>query len=271
MKSFIHEMLPKDGIERQEILEPITPDHPSIFIRKKKEQEYFEAQFALELVGVTKSRTNLEAKGKHEETNKPDTTRYRKSLISGISSHQGLQLIYTMGKGDHGNSQFTWKVVGLSRGLSFEEVTVSARQLFQNLNVLLKAVKNDYSFMPVNPGGLNNDETTDKWIGTIRPAGIEIATSDSLPVGFRSDYSIGVNRRVIVAPHDDKSAAETFDTVIAGAFGCPSNVRVMLSVTHFVLSERDLKSIASAMKWLKNQEGKQIKFNDLMKEGIEDE
>lgn len=265
------ETLPKDGIERQEVLEPETPEHPSIYVRKKKEKEYFEAQFALELVGVTKSRTNLEATGKWEETNKPDTARYRKSLIAGLLSNQGLQFIYSGGKDDYGNPHFNWKVVGLSRGLSFEEVTASARQLFQNLNVTLKAVRNDYSFMPVIRRGLNNDETTDEWIGTIRPAGIEIAASVSLPVGFRSDHSRGENRRVIVVPHDDKSAAETFDAVAAGAFGCPSNVKVMLSATHFMLSESDLTSIASALKWLKNQEVKQIRFHDSVEEGVEDE
>lgn len=250
---------------------PEHPEQPIIRVRERRERACFEAQFALELVGVTKNRTNLEATDKREETNKPDTTRYRKSLIAGLSSNQGLQFIYAGGKDDHGNPHFNWKVLGLSKGLSFEEVTASARQLFQNLNVTLKAVRNDYSFTPVIRGDLSNDETTDEWIGTIRPAGIEIAASDSLPIGFRSDHRRGENRRVIVVPHDDKCASEAFDAVTAGAFGCPSSVRVMLSVTHFMLSESDLKSIALALKWLKNQEVKQIRFHDSVEEGVEDE
>lgn len=271
MKSFICENMPKDGFERQEILEPITPDHPAIFIRKKKEKEYFEAEFALELVGVTKDRSNPEATDKRADINKPDTARYRKSLITSLLSNQGLQLIYTGGKDEYGGPCFDWRVVGLSRGLSVEDTTATAKQLFQNLNVTLKAVRNDYSFLPVISGSLNNNETADVWIGTIRPAGIEIAVSDELPVGFRREHVEGEKRGVIVVPHDDKGAADTFDAVAAGAFGCPSNVRVMLAAAPFMLSESDLKSIASALKWLKKQEVKQIKFHDFVEEGVEDE
>ncbi len=255
----------------QTFIRPEHPEQPIILVRERRERACFEAQFALELVGVTKSRTNLEAAGKQEETNKPDTTKYRKALITGLSPNQSLQFIYTGGKGEQGNPHFNWKVVGLSRGLSFEEVTASARRLFQNLNVTLKAVRNDYSFMPIIREGLSNDETADAWIGTIRPMGIEIVVSNSLPVGFMSDNSVRNNRRVIVVPHDDKSAAENFDAVAAGAFGCPSDVKVMLSVTHFILSESDIESIALALKWVKNGEIKQIKFHDFVKEGIEDE
>lgn len=265
------ETLPNDGIERQEVLEPESPDYPSVYVRKKKEKEYFEAQFAMELVGVTKDRLNLEIAGKREDTNKPDTGRYRKSLITGLSSKQGLQLIYSAGKDAYGNPAFNWKVAGLSRGLSFDEVTASARQLFQNLNVTLKAVKNDYAFAPVIRDDLNRDETEDGWIGTIRPAGIEIAASDELTVGFRREDVKGEKRRVIVVPHDDKGAAETFDAVAYGAFGCPANVQVMLSITTNTLSESDIEIIASSLKWLKRQEVKQIRFNDFVEEGVEDE
>ncbi len=271
MKSFICENMPKDDLERQEILEPITPDHPAIFIRKKKEKEYFEAEFALELVGVTKDRSNPEATDKRANINKPDTARYRKSLITSLLSNQGLRFIYTGGKDEYGGPCFDWKVVGLSSGLSVEDTTASAKQLFQNLNVTLKAVRNDYSFVPVISGALNNNETADVWIGTIRPAGIEIAVSDEHPVGFGREHAEGEKRGVIVVPHDDKGAADTFDAVAAGAFGCPSNVRVMLAVAPFMLSESDLKSIASALKWLKKQEVKQIKFHDFVEEGVEDE
>jgi hypothetical protein len=263
--------MPKDGFERQEILEPITPDHPAIFIRKKKEKEYFEAEFALELVGVTKDRSNPEATDKRADINKPDTARYRKSLITSLLSNQGLQFIYTGGKDEYGGPCFDWRVVGLSRGLSVEDTTATAKQLFQNLNVTLKAVRNDYSFVPIISGSLNNNETADVWIGTIRPAGIEIAVSDELPVGFRREHVEGEKRGVIVVPHDDKGAADTFDAVAAGAFGCPSNVRVILAVAPFMLSESDLKSVASALKWLKKQEVKQVKFHDFVEEGVEDE
>ena len=249
---------------------PEHPDHPIICVRERREKACFEACFAVELVGVTKDRNKLENTGKWEDTNRPDTARYRKSLISGLSSKQGLQLIYSAGKDDYGNPAFNWEVAGVSRGLSVEEVTASARQLFQNLNVTLKAVRNDYAFEPVVQG-LNRDETADEWIGTIRPAGVTIAVSDELPVGFRREDVKGVKRGVIIVPHDDKGAAETFDAVAYGAFGCPSDVRVMLSITTLTLSEGDLKSIALALKWLKKEEIKQIKFYDFVEEGIEDE
>jgi len=47
MKTFSLETLSKDGIERLDVLEPEAPDHPSVYVRKKKEKEYFEAQFAM--------------------------------------------------------------------------------------------------------------------------------------------------------------------------------------------------------------------------------
>ena len=140
--------------------------------------------------------------------------------------NQGLQFIYTGGKDDYGSPCFDWKVVGLSRGSSVEDTTASAKQLFRNLNVTLKAERNDYTFEPVISGALNNNEMAGAWIATIRPAGIEIAVSAELPVGFRRESVEDENRGVIVVPHDDKGAAATFDAVAAGAFGCPSNVRV---------------------------------------------
>jgi hypothetical protein len=190
MKSFSLERLPKDGIERQEILSPETPEHPSIYVRKKKEQEYFEAEFGLELVGVTRDRSNIEIIGRLDEQKQADATRYRKSLVFGLSSNQGLQIVYAGGKDDYGSPCFNWKMVGISRGSSVEEVTRSARRLFQNLNVTLKAVRNDYVFVPAI-GGFAKNGAADKWIGTVRPAGIEIVAAERLPAGFRNNHGYG--------------------------------------------------------------------------------
>jgi len=273
MESFSLEHLKNDGIERQVILDPETSEQPLIRIQKEKERAYFEAEFVLELAGVTKTNIKFEGASKQDETTRTDAMRYRKSLVTVLSSEQSLKFVYNSRKDEHGNPYINWRIVGVSKGSSLEDAALSAKQLFRNLNVILKAVRNDYFFAPIIVAErLSKPENGDAWIGMIRPLGIEIKASTPIPVGFTTERNLQKNKRgVIIVPYDDKNVVENFDAVIAGTFGCPSEARVIISMRHFIPSESDLQSIATALKWLKNGEVKQIRFHDSVEEGIDDD
>lgn len=272
MESFSFENLTNDGTERQVILDPETPEQPLIHIHKEKERAYYEAEFALELAGVTKTEIKFEA-AKQDETTKANTGRYQKSLLTALSSEQSLKFLYSGGKDEHGNSCLNWRIVGVSKGPSLEDAALSAKQLFQNINVILKAVRNDYLFAPIiAPERLSKPETADDWVGMVRPMGIEIKASNPFPVGFTAEDTFQKYKKgVIIVPYDGKKEVENFDAVTAGVFGCPSPVRVIISVVHFMLSENNLQSIATALRWLKNGKVKEVRFHDSVKEGIDDE
>jgi hypothetical protein len=272
MESFSLENLESDGIERQVILDPDTPEQPLISIQKKKERAYFEAEFALELAGVTKTKIKFEPVGKQDEKTKVDAVKFRQSLVRVPFSGQGLRFVYSGGNDEHGNPSLDWRIIGVSKGLSVEDAALSARQLFQNLNVILKALRNDYFFVPIiAPERFGELESGNVWIGKIKPLGIEIKAPNPSPLGFITENnSQKAQRSVIIVPYDDKGAAEKFDAVTAGIFGCPSDVRVIISVANFMLSKNELQHVATALKWLKNGEVKQVRY-DSVEERIDDD
>lgn len=266
------ERLPVEGPIWEEFIEPETPDQPLIRIEKQRESGPFQAGFMLELEGVTRKTSLLEAVKSEDERCHLDTAKCRDSLIAGLSRNQSLDFIYKGGKDDHGNSVFSWSIVGRSKGDSISDVVVDMKKLWQNMNVGLKAIKDDYSFLPVvKAESLRSNVFQEGWIGTVRPIGIEINGHGPLPIGFLAkDENGAAKARVIIAPPNDSYVTRSFDAPTTGATGCPSDVSLVISVTPITLSESHLRKVAAALKWLTGGEEKRIKFYAFDHEGIED-
>ncbi|MFH1025702.1 MAG: type IV secretion system DNA-binding domain-containing protein, partial [Nitrospirota bacterium] len=271
MKAKAHEILPSES-HQERFIEPETPEHPLIRLRKI-ETDCFQAEFALELEGVSRKKTPQETGKKEDEKNDSDASRYWNTLVTVLSEGQGLEFVYHGGKDAQGKPSFDWRINGSSRGESSSTAAASAKRLFQNMNVVLKAIRNDYSFLPVINAELLDRKTGEEgWKGVIRPMGIEINAGYPLPMGFVNNVSAYADRSsVIITAHDSKAGQASLDAVAVGAVGCPSEVRLIVSARPFALTEKGMRRIASAMKWLRNGEVKQINFHPSVDEGIEDE
>jgi hypothetical protein len=266
------ERFPTDIQIWEEFIEPVTPEQPLIRIEQQRESGPFQAGFMLELEGVTRKTSFSEAGKTEEERCHFDAAKCRDSLITGLSRNQSLDFIYKGGKDDHGNPTFSWRIVGKTKGDSFSDVVLDTKQLWQNMNLCLKAIRNDYSFTPVvKAESLQSNMIQKGWIGTVMPIGIEINGHGSLPIGFLQKNENGADKaRVIIAPLNDSYVTRSFDAPATWAVGCPSDVSLVISVTSIVLSESNLKKIAGALKWFTGGEGKKIKFYAFDHEGIED-
>ncbi len=273
MESFKLENLQEAGSEWQKIIEPETPEQPLMRVRARKEMSDFEAEFALKLTGVTKDKTNRETPNKQEELYNICSSKYLREIIPCLAANQNLKFVYNAGKDAQGNPFFNWRVIGYSKGLTCEDALMTAKQLWQNLNVILKAVRNDYSFEPViSAESLGDSEVIDGWTGTIRPIGIEINPADPFPVGFvkRSDLQKS-NERVIIVPETENKNCQQIDAVLKGSLVNPHEISVNISITPFKLKEDEVKKISNALNWLQNGEKKKISYFRDNINGIEDE
>lgn len=253
-------------------IQPETADQPLIRVFEEKESEVFKAMFAIELVGVTKNKyTKKDAEGlKEEDVSARD--RYRSTLIAGMSIDQSIDCIYTAGKDDKGTVHFNWKVIGSSQGESPEEAVYTAQKLWQSINVIFGFTEKDYQFAPVKDQRKLYDAMPDNyWVGTIKPVGITVNVSNNKPMGFLMDTEVATRESsVIIVPREDEQKIRNFDAVVIGAAGCPAPIRVILSIRPLVLTKDELMKIEAALKWLRSNNRKQIKYHEEIKEGTED-
>ncbi len=270
MEPFKLENLQEAGSEWQKIIEPETPEQPLIRVLKKKEMTSFEAAFALELAGVTRKKEgDQQPSDKSEANNTGNVDKNHNFLLSGISSGQRVDFIYSSNK--ERILQFRLKIVGYSKGETSEESVNKALSLWQNLSVMLGTL-NDYCFVPVTETDkLTDEDISAKWIGVVRPLGIAVNADSHLPVGFRQNILDQKISGVVVVPFDDSKKNHTFDVVVNGSAGCPGEVKVRISIIPFGLSGAEIKKIALAVKWLREGEKKQINYYHDIGEGVEDE
>lgn len=248
----------------EKLVKPETPEEPLYRIIKNKESGYFEAVFALSLEGVANTR-HKESKNKNDdEVNLGDQEKNGNFLLSCLTERQALEFVYSAGRDETGNPLFHWKIFGTASGETLADTVTDAKQLWQNLKVVMETSKRGYYFNPVQSYEmLLRDEKGEGWIGVINTVGIEVNTEKTRQVGFRNINlsEDGKVSSVIVPPFSEKTTGEHhFDTVTAVMQGLSGDIELSISFIPFVLNEKDVQTIASALKWLKNGTKKQISY-----------
>lgn len=132
------------------IVQPETPEQPLIVVSKNVERGCNQTVFALELSGIGRRDRSLKEKTIEDESRKAQQEQYKRMLLSGLSTGQTLDFEYTGGKRANGKTFFDWTIKGRTVGESADAAVVSARRLWQNLNVIAGMLKHEYAFKPVN-------------------------------------------------------------------------------------------------------------------------
>ncbi|MEW6418369.1 MAG: type IV secretion system DNA-binding domain-containing protein [Nitrospirota bacterium] len=258
--------------KHETLTKPESTEHPLILVQKEKDAEYFKAIFALELAGVIRKDNYPKPNDKLEEREDGQKAGIYNLLLSGVTSNQRIDFIYKSVKSDKKDNVFNLKIKFSSNEKTSEKAITSAQKLWQNLSVILEAISNEYCFVPVREAGkLTGDEISDYYIANVRPLGIVVNTDIHKPIGFKRSESIPASSSVLVAPYNEINKIPAFDSVIIGSAGCPADVRVLISLKPFAISKSEIEMIASALKWLKNGEKKEISYHQFTDEGIEDE
>jgi len=272
MNQFKFDLPYKEKPAGENFIRPEHPEQPLIHVRENRESGCFEAVFAFELAGVTRREYPHEKSCELDDKPKAIVEQYRSSLLSAISIGQRIDIVYSCGRSKQDNINFDLKIIGHSKGETSDKATKTACQLRENLNVILGTVKNNYCFTPINEiKKLKKEEIEERWLGVVRPVGVAVNTDGHTPVGFLRQRSRERNiQKVIVVPHNKNKGVNALDSVSAASIGRPSEVKVLLSITPFKLSEDELQNVASALKWLRNGEPKQISYHQEIKGGIED-
>lgn len=256
----------------EKLIQPETPEQPLIRVFKNIEKEHYEADFALELAGIGRRTKNKEDGKKEEEKQEGSQERYKKLFLAALSANQSLDFIYSGGKSKHGKTYFKWTIKGHSKGATSEDAIESARQLWQNLNVITGTLRNEYAFAPVIENSkLLDDRIEDGWVGKINRVGVAITADTYKPMGFhRHQDEIKSKGSVIVVPEKGVIPTISFDSLALGAAGCASEVRLRLSISQVCLTEDQIRNVASALRWLRNGEAKQICSHEEIREGTND-
>ena len=249
-----------------------TPDQPLIRVCRNIEKENFEAVFALELSGIGRRIRSREEKNKEGERQEGQQERFKRLLLTGLSNGQTLDFEYAGGKSRQGKPYFRWMIKGRSEGASSDEAADSARRLWQNLNVIVGTLKNEYVFSPVADEAKLIDQAAQAGhVGIIKRAGVAINGGSYVPMGFLRQPQADRRRgSVILAPEKGANLASSFDSLALGAAGCAAEVKLTLSISQVRLDEEDLRLVANALSWLRNGETKQISFHREIKEGSND-
>uniref|UniRef100_A0A7C3WWS5 DUF87 domain-containing protein n=1 Tax=Dictyoglomus turgidum TaxID=513050 RepID=A0A7C3WWS5_9BACT len=258
--------------EIENFVRPEDPEKPIILLKFESKYSYFEARFALELAGVIRNENYQKNVGNSNEKDNIRKGKIYNSLLSVITSNQGIDFIYNSVKSEQKEIIFTFNIEGISRGKTSEEATSSAYTLWQDLNVILGLIDNDYCFATIKgTEKFQKVDISDGWLGTIKPLGIAVNLSRDNPIGFKRNNPELSCSCVIVTPYNENNNWSPFDSVVIGSASCPSDIRVVVSIRPFMLSEDEIENIALALKWLRNGEKKQISYYPYTKEGIEDE
>ncbi len=250
----------------ERLITPKCPEQPLIRLIENKDIGCYEATFGVKLIGVSYT-------GKRDE--KPDNRAYemkvaKNCLIDGLSNDQRIDFIYSGGRKRQGDLHFDWKIMGSSKGETPEDATRRANNFWQNLNVMLGTLKNDYCFAPLQRAEvLSDNKTEERWAGEIKPEGITVRAGES--IGFlkqeeKSDKKGGI----IITPFNEDKEQKFFRSVTAGAVGCPTKVKLVLSMSPLTLQKEELQRIAAALKWLRNGHANAISYHNWLKERAED-
>ena len=260
------EFLHKNQEAWEEVLKPNSQDQPLIRLWEDLESGKFEAVFAYELEGVTREVRNQAAK---EQDTAADL--YGSYLISGLSSGQGLDFVYGCGRDTRGNENFSLRIMGCSSDSTPEGAMRRTHDLRQNLKVALGNIERDYRFIPIAKHRSPEETAYENiWICTVQSLGFAVDAGGRKQIGFKRQDKPDTRSMVIIAPQAGDRGKGVLDTSITGAFKCPALVKIVLSVTHFTLSNDDLLKVAAAAEWLQDSETKRIRFRQDIKGDIED-
>jgi len=263
----------KNRTSWERISTPDAPDGPAIRIRKNIEKSCFEADFAIDLLGIVKDREKTDFGGNGQESVSVDKDQLRSSLLTSLNVGQEIAFVYRSQRDEQGHSRFTWRLRGRSNGSTSEEAEHAAKVLWRNLNIITGSMSREYRFVPVADSVLLCAEDTKReWIGTVRPVGVAIDAGRQAPIGFTNSASLGEERTsVIVTPYAEKRGDKSIDTIISAALCCHDGIEVVCAITPIAMSSGDQKKVADALKWLNNGESKRITYTNLNNEGMEDE
>lgn len=254
----------------ERFISPESNEMPLIKVRKNETEEVFNAVFALELSGVRRpEKEDAEKNGERKEVND-----YCRNLImAGISADQSIDLIYSGGKDEDGRKYFNTKIIGSSRGEGYASVIESAKMLWMNVNVALGRISKTYEFTPVSEReGLSEEKMDEGWFAVLKPIGVAVGADTKRPMGFLSpEESLEGKSTVIVAPRGANSLSKNLDIIPIGFSSCESEVKLILSFSKFELTELQLRSLASSLKWLGNGQAKTVSYHPHLEDANGDE
>lgn len=252
---------------------PEFPNQPVFRIRENREQGMFTAEFAIDLAGVTRGE-NKKAKyhDNQYELSLAAQERYRGTILAGLSSSHALRFVYTVGTDDDGTLNFKWRVGGYYEGVSADETIWNIYQLWQNANVILSVTEKDYHFSPVSDAALLDENVIEEgWVATIKPVGLTLNTEKHVPMGFLRDVKKDRQTRIIIPSHVENSSIRNFDSILIGASGCQSPVRLELSISPFALNDEEKNILADALNAVGKGYASQFKNEAEIKKETEDD
>jgi hypothetical protein len=256
----------------ESFIAPEKSGEPLIRVRNKIENMRFEADFSADLLGVVKGRETGDFEKNSRGVETVETGQLCTSLLTGLYLGQEVAFVYRAGKDGLDNHFLKWSISGKADGGTAQEAAYAARQLWQNLSVVLGGMAAGYRFAPVTEAAtFCGTEEKKKWIGTVRPMGMAVNVGGQMQVGFTTKVRQGKDRSVIVTHHRETRLENRIDTMIAGSLSCPSNIEIILAITPVMISSGEQKMIGEALKWLSNGETKQISYSDAFSQGTEEE
>lgn len=253
----------------ERFIQPQSPEQPLIRIYRNEKESCFDALFAIELAGVDRERGH--SIDNEENRNDGIFDCYRNLYNSVAANDQGLEFIYRGGRDDRGKAYFNWRIVGRSKGGSIDAAAAEVQGLWHNLNLITGSVNNAYTFIPVIEPERLKDEASEEWLGVFSPLGISINSHSARPMGFLQEATISAASSVLISPRYGLKEGKVFDPIAKGFSGCSSEVKVILSLKRFKLSCDELRTVTSALRWLRNGEGKGISYHPEVKEGSNNE
>ncbi len=273
MKQLNVETSNKDKAVWETVITPEKHQEPAIRIRKNIEAVRFDADFALELRGVAEKQIRWPmTDATADKTVLDNEAQIIGNLLSGLSMGQCLDFIYSFSKSDSGAGVIDWKIRGRVNGQTADSAATDARELYQNMVLVLATIKDRYQFGPVTEHlDLANMDKKDQWIGTVSPLGINISATERGRIGFGATELVQSQATsVITVPYRKQSTINPIDSVAVAATSCLADMKIRISISPVLLSTDDLKQVGSALDWLQNGEAKKLLYPQETNTGLDD-
>jgi len=253
-----------------------TPDElggAAIRIRKNIVKSCFEADFAMDLLGIVKGRGKADFGNNGQEHISLNNDQLRNSLLAGLKVGQEIAFVYQSQRDREGHNLLTWRLQGRSHGSTSDEAEYAAKVLWRNLSIVTGSIGGEYRFVPVtDPILLCQEDTKREWVGIVRPLGVAIDASRPAQMGFTNEVLRSEDKAsVIVSPHGEKNGDNGIDTMVSAALCCHDGVKVVSTIAPIAISAGDQKKVAAALAWLNNGANKKITYTGLNNEGLEEE
>ncbi|MBI5847169.1 MAG: type IV secretion system DNA-binding domain-containing protein [Nitrospirae bacterium] len=273
MKQLNVEVPNKDKAVWETIINPEKLIEPAIRIRKNIEAVRFDADFALELKGVAEKQSRwsmIDATA--DKTSHADEAQVIGNLLSGLSMGQCLDFIYSFSKSDSGAGVIDWKIRGRVNGQTADSAATDARELYQNMVLVLATIQDRYQFGPVTEQqDLAAMDKKDQWIGTVSPLGIDISAAERGRIGFGTTELLQSQANSVIAvPYRKQNTINPIDSVAVAATSCLADMKIRISINPVLLSTDELKHVGSALDWLQNGEAKKLLYPQETNTGLDD-